>query len=81
MGLFGPLEDRDSDYKGMADALINHIENLVASETWTDTGGAVGMIRESDGRLLIRQTAEAHGKINAFLTALRRPSWSSLTSP
>ena len=47
--------------------IIDH----VAVDTWKDNGGAIGSIRELNGRLIIRQTWQNHQKVEAILDELR----------
>jgi type II secretory pathway component GspD/PulD (secretin) len=52
------------------DALIKLIEETVDAPSWRDNGGAVGMIREFGGMLVVTQTAENHRKIKDLLNQL-----------
>jgi hypothetical protein len=62
------LVDPDS---GIAtqDELLEHIQSLIAPESWTDTGGP-GSISDFRGLLIVSQTEEVHEQLAALLAAL-----------
>jgi hypothetical protein len=54
-----------------AQAIIRIITDHVEADTWKDNGGAVGSIRELNGRLIVQQTWQNHQKVEAILDELR----------
>jgi beta-lactamase regulating signal transducer with metallopeptidase domain len=49
----------------------NLIESTVAPDSWTDNGGAIGLMQEFGGQLMITQTKENHAAIAALLENVR----------
>jgi hypothetical protein len=77
-----PLVDPDAGI-GTQEELIEHIQSLIAPDSWTDTGGP-GSISEFRGLLVVSQTEEVHEQLTALLAALGehavgkfvpRPDW------
>jgi len=56
----GPVENK-------ADRVIAIIRETVAPDSWRDAGGAVGSIREINGRLVVAQTEANHALIAKLL--------------
>ena len=54
-------------YEEMVEDRVKVLTEAVAPETWQETGGAPGSIRERDGRLIITHTAENHRAIQELL--------------
>lgn len=54
-----------------AQAIIRIITDHVAADTWKDNGGAIGSIRDLNGRLIVQQTWQNHQAIEAILDELR----------
>ena len=51
--------------------LARLIQELVVPDTWRESGGQVGVIKEFSGRLIISQSYQVHRQIQAILDALR----------
>jgi Flp pilus assembly secretin CpaC len=52
-------------------SLIDTIKSTVASDTWKDSGGTIGSIRELNGQLIINQTVDNQIAIYNLLQQLR----------
>jgi hypothetical protein len=52
-------------------AFIRWIEDTVAAETWCDNGGAIGLIREWAGQLIVTQTPENLRQIEQLIEQIR----------
>ena len=59
-------------YQRRVNDLIDTIKSVVAPDTWKDSGGTVGSIRELNGQLIINQTMENQRAIVELLSQLRR---------
>ncbi|MCL2645504.1 MAG: hypothetical protein FWD61_00695 [Phycisphaerales bacterium] len=59
-----------SDYQNRLRNLIDTIQATIAPDTWNSNGGAIGSIRELNGRLVIQQTRKNHVAIAQFLKRL-----------
>lgn len=60
-------------------ALIRWIEDTVATDTWIDNGGDIGLIRVIGGQLIITQTVESQSELASLLSSLRVNVGSDLT--
>lgn len=67
----GPAPVQPSTPADAIEAIAGTIENNVASDTWKNNGGNIGLIRGFAGRLIITQTAPVHRRIAALLRTLR----------
>jgi hypothetical protein len=52
------------------DSLIKLVVDSVAPNTWRDSGGSIGSIREYQGRLVVTQTAENMNSVQQVLDSL-----------
>lgn len=59
-----------SAHRERLESLVKQIEDIVASDTWKDNGGAVGQIREMDDRFIITQTPANQKLVKALLDQL-----------
>jgi hypothetical protein len=71
-----PLPTRDRERAGptrqeRADDIIRLIQETVAPDTWRETGGQTGAVRELAGQLIVTQTAEHHAALAGLLDQLR----------
>lgn len=54
----------------VVDAMVKLIQDTVDSDTWRDSGGPIGSIRELQGALIITQSKSAHERIAHLLNQL-----------
>jgi hypothetical protein len=54
-----------------AGRLIKVIEDSIVPETWQETGGFIGSIREFPGQLVVTQTWENQQRVAELLAAIR----------
>ena len=52
--------------------LMDTIKSIVAPDTWRDSGGTVGSIRELNGQLIVNQTVDNQRAIAVLLARLRQ---------
>jgi hypothetical protein len=57
----------EPQFEDKADRVIQIIKETVAPDSWRDAGGAVGSIREINGRLVVAQTETNHALIARLL--------------
>jgi hypothetical protein len=62
---------RRTNREDLVEDIKQAITDLIAPGGWADNGGAIGWIREVDGRLIIRQTPAHHRNIARLLDGLR----------
>jgi hypothetical protein len=55
----------------LVEDIIRLIQETVAPETWRETGGMFGAIKELSGQLIVTQTAENHRALTDLLEQLR----------
>jgi type II secretory pathway component GspD/PulD (secretin)/tetratricopeptide (TPR) repeat protein len=55
----------------LVDAIIKLVTETVAPDSWRDSGGSVGAIRELQGQLIVTQTPENQGALVSLLEQLR----------
>jgi hypothetical protein len=53
------------------ESLIKVIEDTIAPDTWKETGGTIGLIKELNGELVVTQTWENQEQVADLLAALR----------
>jgi hypothetical protein len=58
-------------YSARAGGLMDTIKSVVAPDTWRESGGTIGSIRELNGQLIISQTADNQKAIAELLAKLR----------
>jgi type II secretory pathway component GspD/PulD (secretin) len=63
--------DKGQTKQDRVDALIKVIMENVAPDSWKESGGSVGSIKELQGQFIVNQTAENHQKIVTLLDGLR----------
>jgi len=54
------------------DEVVHAIVTDIAPDSWRDSGGTIGSIRELQGILIVTQNERAHGVIKAWIDARRR---------
>jgi hypothetical protein len=72
-----------------AGKLIRVIEDTIVPDSWQETGGFIGLIKELDGQLIVTQTWENQERVADLLAALRtdpsrarmRPTTAPATRP
>jgi hypothetical protein len=70
-GLFGTSPEEDP-YNEAIETLNRMICEFVEPDMWRDAGGAIGSIRDYNGRLMITATPAMHAQIAALLEMLRK---------
>jgi type II secretory pathway component GspD/PulD (secretin) len=58
-------------YQEAVNSVIKLIEQVVATESWKDTGGALGSMYELNGQLIVTQTPTNLKSVEALLSQLR----------
>lgn len=71
VSVFAPAAGLQARREAARDSLTRLIEDLVATDTWRDNGGASGIFRELGGRLIVAQSRRAHLQIVALLDQIQ----------
>ena len=69
-----PVDPNDAlqlDSQSLGREIMSEIQDSVAPETWVDSGGSIGVISFSDGRLIVTQTPQNLRQIHELLDSLR----------
>ncbi len=64
-------EQAKQERKERVDEIIKLIQDTVSPDSWRDTGGQVGSVRELSGQLIVTQTPENQNAVRGLLEKLR----------
>lgn len=67
----GATAEKGQTRQELVDSIIKLITETVAADSWRDSGGSVGSIRELQGQLIVTQTPENQRALVALLEQLR----------
>ena len=62
---------RGNPSEELVDEIMDTIRTVVEPESWRETGGGDGALRELNGQLIVYNTSEAHQQTRALLSQLR----------
>jgi general secretion pathway protein D len=65
-----PASD-DEPESDMADQIMDLVRTTVEPDSWRETGGGEGALRELNGQLIVYNTSEAHQQVRSLLSQLR----------
>ncbi|MBU0617802.1 MAG: hypothetical protein KKI02_08805 [Planctomycetes bacterium] len=55
----------------MVDQIMDLVRTTIEPDSWRETGGGEGALRELNGQLIVYNTSEAHQQVRALLSQLR----------
>ncbi len=61
----------DAGRERRVDQIIDMIQQNISPESWRETGGSIGTIKEINGQLVVTQNSAVHGQIGDLLGKLR----------
>ena len=58
-------------HEEMVDQIMDLVRTTIEPDSWRETGGGEGALRELNGQLIVYNTSEAHQQVRALLSQLR----------